>query len=194
MSENDSQFAALMQLVAQRDDRAIAELLHRYNDTLLSCLCGRLRRCPLLRTLFDAEWIANGIWADLLRTPAKLKQFATPEKLVSYIRGMARNQVRKTARDHLDTKKRDLRRRRHLSDAAATAAAGVVADPRPTPAEYAEALDDWNQWLRSSTEQERQWILLRGVGFTFLEIAAEFGCSERTIERNVSGSRSSRFV
>src|SRR5690349_9879129 len=99
--------------------------------------------------LFDAEWLANGIWADLFRAPARCLRFTAPHRFVAYLLGMARNQVHKAARDYLDTQKRDLRRR-HVSDPAVGAVAGAIEDRQLTPLQQAECTDTWGQGVRST--------------------------------------------
>jgi hypothetical protein len=158
MAENVPEFASLMHRVAQRDDRAIEQLYHRYNALLVSRLRRLLRRQPLLHTLFDAEWLANGIWADLLCIPARCQRFAAPHRFVAYLLGMARNQVHKAARGYLDTQKRDLRRRRHVSDPAVGAVAGAVADRQLTPLQQAECTDTWGQGLLFLIEREQRLV------------------------------------
>lgn len=189
MSENASPFASLMHLVAQGDRQATAQLLHQYGDTLIAFIRMHLRRRDRLRSIFDSDWFANGVWADLLCDPAKCQQFATPDQFVRYLLVMARNQICNASRDYLDTQKRDLRRSRYFSDPAVSAAASVVADPHPSPAQQAEYVDGWDRWLGSLSAQEQQFILLRRAGFTFSEIAAELGCSLRSLERLVDDLR-----
>lgn len=189
MPDKPNDFTALMDRVAQGDQQAAAQLLHRYGSAVIMVIRQRLDQNSRLRSIYDTDDFAQSVWSDFFAGPAKCNRFATPVDFVKYLTGMSRNQVRKAVREQLMTQKRDLCRSRHLSDPHIAAAADAVADPAPTPAQYAVSREEWEGWLKSLTSDQQRLILMVRAGFSREEIAGQFCRSLRTIERMVDELR-----
>lgn len=189
MSLDTAEFRELMEYVQKGDNDAAARLLRIYGDTVIAHIRACLKRCRVLRAEFDTDDFAQGVWGDFLTGPARHRMFTTPAEFVSYLVGMARYQVSRAARDRLGTKKRDRRRRRHLSDPAVSDEVAAVVDPSPSPDRFAASDEAWDNWLRSLTADEQKLVLLRRAGLSYAQIAREFGCSGRTVERMVADIR-----
>ena len=189
MSVDSHEFPVLMELVARGDEAGAAQLFHLYDDTVLRLVHSLLRKYPRLRAVYDVEDLSQMIWRDFFAGPAKCDRFATPVDFLKYLTGMSYNQVRKAVREQLMTQKRDLRRSHHLSEPHVAAAADAVADPAPTPAQYAVSREEWEGWLKSLTKDQQSLVLMVRAGFRHEEIAGQFCCSLRTIERMVDELR-----
>lgn len=188
MADEPNEFAALMERVAQGDEQAAEEICERYHKAIILVIRSRLNQSPQLRTQFDSTDILQQVWEDVFAHPEKLRDFATFEVFLKHLAGMACHKVQKAQKKHF-AQKRDLRRRRHLSDPGVAAAAAAVADPQPDPAQQAASDDALVSWLFSLPRRPRLVVLRLGAGYTHPEIAAELGCSERSIGRIVARIR-----
>jgi RNA polymerase sigma factor (sigma-70 family) len=189
MANEQDEFRDLMDRVAEGDQQAAAHLLHVYGDTVILVIRHRLKTCPRLRRACGSDDLSQNVWQALFACPARLRLLATPLDFVRYLTGMSRRQVDKEKRRHFGTQKRDMRRVRNMGDASVAAKAEIVADRRPNPAQQAASAEEWEEWLRTLTSQQQQLFLMLRAGFTHKEIATEFDCSERTIERLVAELR-----
>ncbi len=189
MPDSAGDFSRLMQRVAEGDPDAFTQLFHLYNPTLLAQLRSRLGRIRCLRSLFDADDLAQNIWIGFFAGSLRRRQFLTPDHLLRYLARTARNHIRKVVRDYLGIQKRDVRRCRSLSEGHTSAAAAVVVDPSPAPAWMIEVQEDCKQRLSFLTEERQQVALRIEAGFSHAEITAEMGHSERTIRRMVEDLR-----
>jgi DNA-directed RNA polymerase specialized sigma24 family protein len=138
MADKPNPVATLMERVIQGDEQAAKELYERYHEPLIFIIRQRLNRSPQLRTQFDSMDFVQKVWEDILAHPEKLRDSSTLETFLKYLMGTACHEIQKAQRKYF-AQKRDLRRRRHLSDPRVTAAAAAVADPRPDPAQQAAA-------------------------------------------------------
>lgn len=188
MANEPNQFAALMERVIQGDEQAVAELYNRYYKAIIMVVRYRLDRSPRLHALYDSTDFLQEVWEDVLAHPEKLRDLATFEAFFEQLARMARHKVEKTQRKYA-TQKRDLRRRRHLSDPGVTAAAAAVADSQPDPGQQAASDEEWGRWIVSLSPRQQRIVLMLRNGLTHEEIAAELGCSERSIRRLVSELR-----
>lgn len=177
MSAPASDFSCLMQRAAVGDQNACTELFHFYNPILLAQLRSRLKKIPLLRSLLDAEDLAQDIWIGFFTGALRRRQFPTSNNLGRYLARAASNQIRKVGRDHLSTQKRDARRNQSLR------AAAVVADSAPSPAYIAEVRDECERWPSSLPDAQQQVIRLIGDGLSHAEITKELRCPVRAVER-----------
>jgi DNA-directed RNA polymerase specialized sigma24 family protein len=80
------------------------------------------------------------VWLDFFRFTLSQQTYTNPDHLFAFLSGMARNKIREALRQHYGTQKYDRSRQESLE--AATGAGGVLVDPRPTPAQAAEAGDE----------------------------------------------------
>jgi RNA polymerase sigma factor (sigma-70 family) len=183
MLDSASEFARLMQRVADGDEVAVTKLFHLYNPILLAQLRKRLNKIRCLRSLFDADDLAQNIWLRFFAGSPHWRQFPTPDHLLHYFARTGRNHIRKLVRDHLRVQKRDVQRCHSLSERHAGAAAAVVADSSPTPAWMTQVQEDRERRLSSLKEKHQGMARMIEAGFRHSEIAAELGCSERTIRR-----------
>jgi RNA polymerase sigma factor (sigma-70 family) len=188
MADEPNEIVALIERVIQGDEQAITELYDKYHKALILIIRYRLNRSPRLRTLFDSIDLLQEVWEDVLAQPEKLRDFATFEAFFKHLARMAHHKVEKAQRKY-SAQKRDLRRRRHLSDPGVAAVAAAAADPRPDPAQQAASHDTLVRWLFSLPWRQRRVVLRLGAGYSYQEIAAELACSERTIERMVAKIR-----
>lgn len=190
MADEPNEFQNLMNRVADGDQQAAAHLLHVYGDTAISLIRHRLKACPQIRRASDTDDFYQNVWQTMFACPARLRRFATPVSFIRYLLGTIRNQVNKEMRKQYGTQKRDMRRVHNMgSDAGTAAEVEQIADPRPNPAQQVASAEEWEAWLRSLTAQQQQLLIMLRAGFTHQEIASEFDCSERTIERLVAELR-----
>ncbi len=191
MADKPNPFAALMERVAQGDQQAIAEIYEKYHKAIIFVIRQRLKRYAELRAVNDSLDFLQEVWFSTLADPEKLREFATFEEFLKYLAGVACNKVDKAQRRY-SAQKRDLRRRRHLSDPDVTAAAAAVADPWPRPDQQAASHEAWLRWLESLPEHYRQAVIMLRDGFSYQETAAKLGCSERSLRRLMAKVRAMR--
>jgi RNA polymerase sigma factor (sigma-70 family) len=191
MSFPVNDFSRLMHRAAERDQNALAQLFGRYNRFLLARLRRGLKKYRCLRSRLDPEDRAQDIRAYLTTGSLDWRRFSTPDDFQRYLARTASNCILMAIRSHLGVQKRDASRRHCFSEAGAGAAAGVIADPSPTPAWTAEVRDECERLLLSLTDKQQQVVRMKEAGYSHAEIAEELGCSERTIERMMSEIRRS---
>jgi RNA polymerase sigma factor (sigma-70 family) len=184
-----SEFRRLMERVAHEDREAQTQLVDHFLDELLRRIRAGLDRCAFLRTDFDPEDFAQEIWLKFFSRPARSRHFGTPALFVCFLAKVVRHVILNAARSQLDVLKRDVRRRRHLSDPQIATEAVAVPAPRPDPARIAASLEQCHEVLKSLTSQEQRIVHLLAADCTHAEIAAELDCCERTIERMVGEIR-----
>jgi RNA polymerase sigma factor (sigma-70 family) len=107
---------------------------------------------------------------------------------MAFVFKIAENMVLGTAREYLDRQKRDLRQCEHLDDPGRDQ---EPADRGPTPAQAAEAKDEWEHLLQTLRCADRRVMELRREGYSQVEIARETGIAERTVRRIIDAARQS---
>jgi RNA polymerase sigma factor (sigma-70 family) len=181
MTEDEQEFAALMQRIREGSPEAMGELIDRYGTPLLKAIRRRLNRW--LRRQYDSEDFLQAVWTSFWTDPM-MPNFDSAQALVAYLNQMARHKV-------LD----EVRRRRVGRSAVANAQSLTPADSsfgsldvparEPTPS-YTVANRELLEKLREELpESERLIIDLVQHGLTQEEIARQIGVSPRTVSRVV---------
>jgi RNA polymerase sigma factor (sigma-70 family) len=189
MADEPNELAALLERVAQGDKQAAEEVYEKYHKAILMVVRYHLNQYPRLRALCDSTDFVQDVWLEILAHPEKLRGFSAREVFCKFLEAVARHKVQKAQRKYA-AQKRDLRRRRHLSDSGVAAVAAAAADPHPDPARQAATLDEWMHWLGSLTPRQQLIVLMRRNGCTYQEIAAQIGCSKRSMRRLLAVLRS----
>lgn len=188
MADKPNQFEVWMERVIQGDQQAVAEVFERYREAMLIAIRYRLDKYPRLRTQFDSTDFLLEVWEDFLSHPEKYRDIITFEGILKHLASAAGHKVEK-ARRRFVAQKRDLRRSRHLSDPGVAAVVAAVADPHPDPAQQAAWNEAWGRWIALLSPRQREVSLGLRDGLTYQEIAAELGCSKRSIKRIVAELR-----
>jgi RNA polymerase sigma factor (sigma-70 family) len=182
MPDDQQGLKRLMARVRDGDQDAVRELLDTYGDFLLHVIRRRLNR-PL-RTQFDSADFVQAVWASFFTGRLKDQEFASPEDLINFLAGLARNKVCDAARKGMRTDKRNLYRA-HSLDGSAAALAGREPSPLPTPSQVVMAEEQWNRLLDGQPEHYRRILLLLREGHTQQEVAAALRLNEKTVRRVV---------
>lgn len=182
MADQPNELAALVERVAQGDKQAAEEVYEKYHKAILMVVRYHLNQSPCLRALCDSMDLLQDVWLEVLAHPEKLVGLTAPEVFSKFLTAVARHKVQKAQRKYF-AQKRDLRRRRHLSDPGIAAAAAVVTDPCPDPAQQAASDEEWGRWIASLSPRQQLVALMLRDGLTYPEIAAKLGCSKRSIRR-----------
>lgn len=138
---------------------------------------------PRLRRRFGAESVAQSVCRTFLRRAGDGQFSVTdPGSLWALLAAIALTKVRERRRFHLRQRRRVDREDAVPADDAGGAA---LADPEPSPEDVA-AFDETFEMLVGSLDEEERRILERRLeGRAPNEIAAELGCSGRTVRRRL---------
>jgi RNA polymerase sigma factor (sigma-70 family) len=185
-SDRENEFGAVLERLRQHQPDAIEELINGYGDTILKVIRSKMPR--RLRTLYDSDDFVQVVWTEFLTKSVLEQTFETPEQLMGYIIGLARNQVLCVARQRLDRQKYDMHRDQSL-EGLAPDEADRLAEGGPSPEQRAIAREEWARLLRGQPEHARQILVLLGAGHTYAEVARLMGISEKTVQRVVCFAR-----
>jgi RNA polymerase sigma factor (sigma-70 family) len=171
---------ALLEQVRAGDQQAAAELVRRYEPTLLRAIRLRLRDRQLRRAL-DSTDICQGVFLRFfVRVATGAHGLDTPEQLLKLLATMARNQVVNEAL-HEQAARRDCRRRVQVEaeehKAAArdsTPSAHVAAKELVEKARHLLGPDDW------------QLLELRKEGMEWADLARLLGATAEGLRKRVA--------
>jgi RNA polymerase sigma factor (sigma-70 family) len=176
----DAGFREMIRRVREGSSDAAWELVERYGPALRRVVRSKLNR--RLRPQFDSLDFVQMVWSSFFRAPGKLERFGSPDELVAFLVGMARNKVVTEVRRQLMTKRHDLNRERSLDALGGRGRLGIP-DRQPSPLDVAIARERWGRLLSDQPEHYQQIIRLRLQGHTYQAIADSLEINERTVRR-----------
>jgi len=172
-------FRELMVRLRAGDAQATRELFDEYHDLLLMVV--RRYLSPNLRAQVDSVDFVQEVWLSFLQNPAAKPDFATPQSFGAFLATIARNKVIDGVR-------------RGLLSAGYNATCEVDLPKHPIPGDVAPAHLETPS--KSAIRRELKDVLLQGMGPVYQKvgqrilsgidppvIAAEYGLSQRTVER-----------
>jgi RNA polymerase sigma-70 factor (ECF subfamily) len=168
MDENQS-FRDLLRRVRAGDQAAAAELVRVYEPAIRRAVRVRLVD-ERMRRVFDSTDICQSVLASFFARAA-LGQYEldTPEQLLKLLATMARNKLALEVRKQR-TQKRDYRRQ-----AAATFDIEQLVDASSSPSQWLLTQELLQEVARRLTDKDRALLQLRQQGYTWNEIAAQWG-------------------
>jgi len=164
------------------DSVVLSDFFHRYHPALERIAASNIN--PGVRRRVGAETIALSVCRTFLRR-ARDDQFdlADDDSLWRLLCAITLTKVREKTRYHL-RQKRGLDREADLDAHDKEPLAAT-----PTPEEAAAFADEFQHLVASLEEEERRMLELRLQEKTHEQIAADVGCSERTVRRVLAGLR-----
>jgi RNA polymerase sigma factor (sigma-70 family) len=175
---------ATMFLGLRRGDADAVDAFCRRYGPLIERLAERRLSAPLKRRI-GSDDVAQSVCRTFVRRVGQ-GEFELPDGggLWGLLCAIALTKIREQTRFHL-RKKRSLREERGLDsvDHAGDRKLPEAASDGPTPDETAEVADVFDRLVAAFDDEERRIIELKLQDFTLEEIAAQMGCSERTVRR-----------
>lgn len=183
-------FEELMQQASDGSEAAVWLLLDRYSKNILRVV---RRHLPAeIRSKVDSTDIVQSVWKSVLRKGATFDGESSPEKLVAYLAGMARNKVYETHRHYTTTKACDLSREQPLArlserqDASSSAGDMELHDARARePLDILSSRENWERAIENSGDRGQQIVELRLKGLTLNEVAEKLQVSVSTVRRDL---------
>ncbi len=174
----------LIERIRSGDAQAAERLLERYGPHVRRVVRQKLPH--ELRRRFDSLDFVQSVWRQFFhKLRAGRIECRGSRQLAGLLVQMAACKVADQCRRLLGAAKRDLAREVPLNEEGESAGDEPLVAPSPTPSQAVEAKEKLSRLLEGRPESHRQVILLRLEGFTFTEIAAKTGLSERTARRIV---------
>jgi RNA polymerase sigma-70 factor (ECF subfamily) len=165
----DGSFRNLIRRVRARDQAAAAELMRVYEPAIRRAVRVRLVD-ERMRRVFDSADICQEVLVSFFaRAALDQYELETPEQLLKLLTTMARNKLTKEVRKQR-TEKRDQRRQ-----AAAPLAVEQVVDAGTSPSQWLVTQELLQEVPRRLTDKDRALLQLRQQGYTWNEIAAQWG-------------------
>jgi RNA polymerase sigma factor (sigma-70 family) len=182
----DRSLEALLAEIAAGSDTAVWEVIERYSKNILRVV---RRTLPAeIQTKLDPSDVVQSVWKSLLRRGASA-EFATADRFLAYIVGMARLKVFETHRRFTKYEATNIRREVAVSghrphDDGEDSGCIDLADPhRQTPDAVAVFRENWNLALNEAGPRGIEVVRLRLQGHTLDEIAECLAISKRTVQR-----------
>jgi RNA polymerase sigma-70 factor (ECF subfamily) len=169
MADND-RFAEFLSRLRRGDSRAADELVREYESAVRVVIRARLTD-PALKRVFDSADFCQSVFKSFfVRAAAGEFDLHDPGQLIGLLASMARNKLAGQVRfQH--------RQRRDARQVAADGAEllPAVEGSDPTPSREVAAREQLEALYARLTDEERLLAQRRGVGHTWVEIAAELG-------------------
>jgi RNA polymerase sigma factor (sigma-70 family) len=181
-------FHALMDRLRAGDDDAAQKVLDHYARRLIALARSRLDR--LLCRKIDPEDVLQSVFKSFFaRHAGGQVRLDTWDNLWGLLATIT---VRKCGRhaQYYRAGMRDVRREALPAPGDEAGQAWEAADREPTPAETAVLVETVELLLRGMSERDRQIVELRLQGYRSVEIAAQVGCTERSVQRVLERVRS----
>lgn len=169
-------FLQLIQSCRQRDPAAIAQLVQRYLPYVRAAV--RRRLSSILRLRFDSMDFTQDVWHSFFRNALDDRQLLSEKHLIAYLSSMARNKVMEEYRHQMRQKTGLMRNVNNLSMA-------DFPGREPTPSTGAMVDDEWERLTAGLSKRHRAMLAKLRQGNSYKDIAAEFGLSEKTLQRLV---------
>lgn len=174
MSEENS-LDDLLESLAQGDDNATEEVFQRCEPLLRMVIRRQISRD--LQARFDAEDILQSIWADLVvGFRAGSWQFNSSAELRAFLILAARNRL-------IDRARQANAQSRFQTQISHDQFGQVPAHASPTPSEWAQANDLWDQLLDLCPPQHRVIVEKKRDGMSLKEIAESTQLHPSSIRR-----------
>jgi len=188
MSRQDQESVSWIRELVAGDDLAVGEFWEMYGQSLQRLAASRMT--PALQRRVGPDDIVQSVCRTFFRRSQdgqfELNQTADLWRLLCAI---TVTKVKHHARFHYQEKRR-IDRERDIS--AGQTDGGRPRDypaADPTPEEVVEFADEMERLFDALDDEERQFVQLQIDGLTQTEIAAQLGCSERTVRRLLSRVR-----
>ena len=162
------------------DQTAWRELYDACYHKVLRVIRRRLNSAAM-RSLYDSTDFVGDVWKSLAEKPEKF-DFPTVQELVAFLSTAAERKVIDEHR-RLNSLKNDVGRDRPLSAMDYAGGGGDVPSLDPTPSQYAQASETWEQLFSDQAAQERQILEMRNQGYSNEEIAQRTGWHLRKVQR-----------
>jgi RNA polymerase sigma-70 factor (ECF subfamily) len=185
----DEASAELVVRWREGDEQAADELFRRYAGRLLALAQSRLSNKLALRV--DAEDVVQSVYRSFfMHARAGRYVFERSGDLWKLLVAITLNKVRGQAEYHA-AEKRDVARDQPVSEQGGDwqGMSVSVLTRQPTPAEAAALADELELVMRRLDAPQRRMFEMRLQGYSLEEIAAECGCSIRTVKRGLSHIR-----
>lgn len=183
MPDDARTWSEIVERLKAGDEVAASQFYARYGPLLEKVAAAQLQSRVLRRV--DPDEIAHSACRTFLRrVQVGGLVFDAGDDLWRLLCTITVAKARKNARFHL-ARKRGIGREAPSADSAVDATAFELADRAPTPAESAEFVDTFRHLLAQLDDEERRIVGLKLDQRSHAEIAAECGCSERTVRRIV---------
>jgi RNA polymerase sigma-70 factor (ECF subfamily) len=167
---DDDRFAEFLSRLRSGDARAADELVRDYESAVRVVIRAKLTD-PGLKRVFDTEDFCQSVFKSFfVRAAAGEFDLHDPSQLIGLLASMARNKLAGQVRfQH--------RQRRDARQVAADGAEllPAVEGREPTPSRQVAAREQLEALYARLTDEERLLAQRRGVGHTWVEIAAELG-------------------
>jgi RNA polymerase sigma-70 factor (ECF subfamily) len=180
MGPYEEEFQELLQQIGAGSQDAARKFLDKYGPFILKVIRRRLSR--KLRTKFDSDDFMQDVWASFFSQTPPAEIFASPEAMLGYLAGMARNKVACAVRQRLGAQRYSANRENSL-DGSARFQAQHLADSEPTPSEKLMANERWQGMLDKQQPVHQRILALLRLGHTHEEIAELLGLSVKTVQR-----------
>jgi RNA polymerase sigma-70 factor (ECF subfamily) len=165
---DEPSFRDLILRVRGGDERAAAELVHRYEPAIRRAVRFRLTDPRLRRTCDSMDVAQSVLLSFFVRAASGQYDLDTPEQLLHLLTTMARNKLLNQARHQ--------RAARRQGALATSDLEGVeIPAPDPGPSRQAEARELLQEVHRRLSPDELRLVELRNQGRNWAEIAAEVG-------------------
>lgn len=190
-NDRDSKsLASMLNRLKSGDESAASEILDRYESQVRLVVRRFLPR--VLRSRFDSQDIMQSVWRSFFQkvreeqsaNPAAVdkpvQEFQDSAQLFAFLSRMARNKVIDQYRRET-SQKSDVHRQRTMYGES-----GEDLDPPApdeSPAEVAEAADEYSHWRSLVPEDRQELIDMKADGLSTREIGVKLGISERTVQR-----------
>jgi RNA polymerase sigma-70 factor (ECF subfamily) len=164
---SDETFSALIERIRAGEDRAAADLVHRYEPEIRREVRFLLRD-PFLRRAFDSMDICQSVMSSFfLRAALGEYDLDRPEDLIRLLISMTRNKVVDATRRQR-AQRRDHRRATSLESV-------DLASSTPSPSQVVEGRELLAVFRGRLSDEERQLADLRAQGREWADIAREIG-------------------
>jgi RNA polymerase sigma-70 factor (ECF subfamily) len=151
------------------DARAAEELVRQFETTIRVAVRARLTSQQLRRQLDSVDICQSVLASFFVRAAAGQYELESPQQLAALLASMARNKLYSYTRKQM-SQGRDIRR---------LEATGLEeinpSDPRASPCQAVASRELFEQVRGRLSQEERQLAELRGLGYSWPEIAAQLG-------------------
>jgi RNA polymerase sigma-70 factor (ECF subfamily) len=183
----DLPFTELMARLRGGDADTAREVFDRFAYRLVGLAAARLP--PVLSAKVDPEDVVQSVFRSFFLRQADGR--LAPQSWDSLWTVLTVLTVRKCGHqvEHFRAGRRDVRREAGPPPGSDSVPEWDVAAPAPTPQEAALLAETLRLVLEGLREDQRPIVLLRLQGYSYQEISAQVGCTERTVERVLKGVR-----
>lgn len=182
MTEEDLEFAALMEQLRAGDEEAAWKLLEVYGPAIRRVIRHELHE--KMRSKFDSVDFVQAVWASFFRQPSQFRRLQKPDELMAFLVTVAQHKVVDETRRRFNTQKWDVTREESLDDPEVVDAEAIPStDPRPS--QVAMFHEQWDQLVHRQPRENRKILEMRFAGATYEEIGVKLGIHERTARKIV---------